>query len=197
MFALAGTHALDHDEVQPRRHSDSSLTAMSRPRRWLQMNRMPAAQRLQHASQQMPPREERLVPGQVVPVDDCRVGHRIRQARGHRRLTGSTTPVHRNDARSRRGCPRAIQYELDELPLIDRTPPVDGWLTKLSDPLVLYNEADMTGIRAPWDIPVEDFAFGFGMVTLAMVLWVHAGRREERRAGAAPGTAGPRQEQRA
>ena len=57
--------------------------------------------------------------------------------------------------------------------------PVDGWLTKLSDPIVLYAEEDMTGVRAPWDIPVEDFAFGFGMVTLAMLLWVRLGRREE------------------
>ena len=27
---------------------------------------------------------------------------------------------------------------------------------------------------------VEDFAFGFGMVTLAMLLWVRLGRREQR-----------------
>lgn len=54
--------------------------------------------------------------------------------------------------------------------------PVDGWLTKLSDPIVLYAEGDMTGVRVPWDIPVEDFAFGFGMVTLAMLLWVRLGR---------------------
>ena len=67
---------------------------------------------------------------------------------------------------------------------------VDGWLTKLSDPLVLYNEDHMTGLRFPWDIPVEDFAFGFGMVLLAMVLWEHAARREDR-------TQDRRQEQRA
>ena len=58
--------------------------------------------------------------------------------------------------------------------------PVDGWLTKLSDPIVLYADADMTGVRFPWDIPVEDFAFGFGMVTLAIVLWVHNGRNDTR-----------------
>ncbi|CAB4770466.1 unannotated protein [freshwater metagenome] len=97
----------------------------------------------------------------------------------------------------RTGILRTWRYWLAMAIVMGFQVPVDGWLTKLSDPLVLYNEADMTGIRAPWDIPVEDFAFGFGMVTLAMVLWVHAGRREERRAGAAPGTAGPRQEQRA
>ena len=57
--------------------------------------------------------------------------------------------------------------------------PVDGWLTKLSDPIVLYAEEDMTGVRVPWDIPVEDFAFGFGMVTLAMLTWAWLGRREE------------------
>lgn len=56
--------------------------------------------------------------------------------------------------------------------------PVDGWLTKLSDPIVLYAEGDMTGVRAPWDIPIEDFAFGFGMVTLAMALWVRESRRQ-------------------
>lgn len=67
--------------------------------------------------------------------------------------------------------------------------PVDGWLTKLSDPIVLYAEEDMTGVRAPWDIPVEDFAFGFGMVTLAMLLWVRLGRRDERHGQRHGGTA--------
>ena len=48
---------------------------------------------------------------------------------------------------------------------------VDGWLTKLSDPIVIYGEDEMLGLRAPWDIPVEDFGFGFTMVTLAILLW--------------------------
>lgn len=49
--------------------------------------------------------------------------------------------------------------------------PVDGYLTKLSNPVVIYNEHEMLGIRFPWDIPVEDFGFGFSMVTLVLLLW--------------------------
>lgn len=48
---------------------------------------------------------------------------------------------------------------------------VDGWLTKLSDPIVIYNPAEFSGLRVPWDIPIEDFGFGFAMVTLAILLW--------------------------
>ena len=49
--------------------------------------------------------------------------------------------------------------------------PVDGWLTKLSDPIVIYNPDEILGPRVPWDIPIEDFGFGFAMVTLAILLW--------------------------
>jgi lycopene cyclase domain-containing protein len=49
--------------------------------------------------------------------------------------------------------------------------PVDGWLTKLSNPIVIYDPEEMLGWRTPWDIPVEDFGFGFAMVTLAILLW--------------------------
>ncbi len=49
--------------------------------------------------------------------------------------------------------------------------PVDGWLTKLSAPIVLYNRAATTGLRFPWDIPVEDFLYGFALVTAALLLW--------------------------
>jgi lycopene cyclase domain-containing protein len=49
--------------------------------------------------------------------------------------------------------------------------PVDGWLTKLSAPIVIYNENHTIGIRFPFDIPVEDFLFGFALVTAVLLLW--------------------------
>lgn len=49
--------------------------------------------------------------------------------------------------------------------------PVDGWLTKLSAPIVLYNEQHTTGVRFPFDIPIEDFLFGFALVTAVLLLW--------------------------
>jgi lycopene cyclase domain-containing protein len=48
---------------------------------------------------------------------------------------------------------------------------VNGWLTKLSAPIVLYDEDRTLGWRLPWDIPVEDYLFGFALLTLTMVLW--------------------------
>jgi lycopene cyclase domain-containing protein len=52
---------------------------------------------------------------------------------------------------------------------------VDGWLTKLSAPIVLYDEERTIGVRFPWDIPVEDFLFGFALLTLVLLLWERAG----------------------
>jgi len=49
---------------------------------------------------------------------------------------------------------------------------VDGWLTKLSAPIVIYNEDHTSGLRFPWDIPVEDFLFGWALVTAVLLLWV-------------------------
>ena len=49
--------------------------------------------------------------------------------------------------------------------------PVDGWLTKLSAPVVIYNEQQFSGLRFPLDIPVEDFLFGFALVTGVLLLW--------------------------
>ncbi len=55
---------------------------------------------------------------------------------------------------------------------------VDGWLTKLSAPIVIYNPAQQSGLRFPWDIPVEDFGFGWAMVTLTILVWTRLGRTE-------------------
>jgi lycopene cyclase domain-containing protein len=49
--------------------------------------------------------------------------------------------------------------------------PVDGWLTKRAAPIVSYSAAATSGLRAPWNIPVEDFGFGFALVTLTLLLW--------------------------
>ena len=53
---------------------------------------------------------------------------------------------------------------------------VDGWLTKLSAPIVIYNERHTAGLRFPWDIPVEDFLFGWALVTAVLLLWVKQGQ---------------------
>lgn len=56
---------------------------------------------------------------------------------------------------------------------------VDGWLTKLSDPIVLYAPSEFSGLRFPWDIPVEDFGFGFAMVTGTLLAWLKFGPGEQ------------------
>jgi len=53
---------------------------------------------------------------------------------------------------------------------------VDGWLTKLSAPIVRYDDDRTLGIRFPWDIPVEDYLFGFALLTLVLLLWERADR---------------------
>jgi lycopene cyclase domain-containing protein len=54
---------------------------------------------------------------------------------------------------------------------------VDGWLTKLSAPIVIYNHQEISGLRVPWDIPIEDFLYGFALVTLVLLGWVRSGAR--------------------
>ena len=71
----------------------------------------------------------------------------------------------------RTGIFSSLQYWASMIIVFAFQIPVDGWLTKLSDPIVIYNSDEMLGIRAPWDIPIEDFGFGFAMVTLAILLW--------------------------
>ena len=52
--------------------------------------------------------------------------------------------------------------------------PVDGWLTKLSAPIVIYRERDTSGIRPVWDIPLEEFAYAFALLTLVILVWDRA-----------------------
>jgi lycopene cyclase domain-containing protein len=58
--------------------------------------------------------------------------------------------------------------------------PVDGWLTKLSAPIVIYNPKEFSGVRFPWDIPIEDFVYGFALVTLVILGWVRLGAASRR-----------------
>jgi len=49
--------------------------------------------------------------------------------------------------------------------------PVDGYLTRAGHPIVSYSAAATCGIRLPWHIPIEDFGFGFALITLTLLLW--------------------------
>ena len=56
--------------------------------------------------------------------------------------------------------------------------PVDGWLTRLDAPTVRYAPWAISGLRVPWDIPVEDFGYGFALVTATLLLWQRARNKE-------------------
>jgi lycopene cyclase domain-containing protein len=55
--------------------------------------------------------------------------------------------------------------------------PSNGYLTWR--PIVIYNPEYFLGIRLG-TIPVEDFFYGFGLITLTLVLWEFFLRRERR-----------------
>lgn len=76
----------------------------------------------------------------------------------------------------RTGVFRTAQYWVSLLIMFSFQVLVDGWLTKLSDPIVIYSSESMLGVRFPWDIPVEDFGFGFAMLTLAILIWKRLNR---------------------
>lgn len=71
----------------------------------------------------------------------------------------------------RTGLFRRPAYWLAMLIALGFQVPVDGWLTKLSAPIVSYDERHTSGLRFPFDIPVEDFLFGFAMLTAVLLLW--------------------------
>jgi lycopene cyclase domain-containing protein len=49
--------------------------------------------------------------------------------------------------------------------------PVDGWLTKRSAPVVIYDDRQASGLRLLFDIPIEDFLFGFALLTAVLLFW--------------------------
>ncbi len=71
----------------------------------------------------------------------------------------------------RTGLFRRPAYWLSMLIVLGFQIPVDGWLTKLSSPIVIYDDRQITGLCFPFDIPIEDFLFGFAMVTAVLLLW--------------------------
>lgn len=54
---------------------------------------------------------------------------------------------------------------------------VDGWLTKLSAPIVIYDPDAVSGWRPIWDILAEEYLYAWAMLTLVLICWEHAGRR--------------------
>ncbi|MBW0015884.1 lycopene cyclase domain-containing protein [Mycobacterium sp.] len=66
---------------------------------------------------------------------------------------------------------RRLAYWLSMVIVLGFQIPVDGWLTKRSAPIVIYNEHQTSGLRFPLDIPVEDFLYGFALVTAVLLLW--------------------------
>ena len=71
----------------------------------------------------------------------------------------------------RTGLFRRPAYWLSMLIVLGFQIPVDGWLTKLSSPVVIYDDHQITGVRFPFDIPIEDYLFGFALVTAVLLLW--------------------------
>jgi lycopene cyclase domain-containing protein len=69
---------------------------------------------------------------------------------------------------------------------------VNGWLTKLTAPIVLYDGEAKTPWRFPWDIPVEDYLFGFALLTLVVIRWKQAAVREREAAAERDASTGRR-----
>jgi lycopene cyclase domain-containing protein len=78
----------------------------------------------------------------------------------------------------RTGLFRRLAYWLSMIIVFGFQILVDGWLTKLSAPVVIYDNRQITGVRFPFDIPVEDFLFGFALVTAVLLLWERQRERQ-------------------
>lgn len=71
----------------------------------------------------------------------------------------------------RTGLFRRPAYWLSMVIVLGFQIPVDGWLTKLDAPIVIYNDQHISGVRFPLDIPIEDFLYGFALVTAVLLAW--------------------------
>ena len=78
----------------------------------------------------------------------------------------------------RTGLFRHLAYWLSMVIVIGFQILTDGWLTKLSAPIVVYDNRQTSGIRFPFDIPIEDFLFGFALVTAVLLLWERQRERQ-------------------
>ncbi|MFD6159859.1 lycopene cyclase domain-containing protein [Nocardia sp. NPDC060256] len=79
----------------------------------------------------------------------------------------------------RTGLLRKPAYWLSMVIVLGFQIPVDGWLTRRAAPIVRYNPNHILGLRFPFNIPIEDFMFGFALVTAVLLCWERAGQRQE------------------
>ena len=47
-------------------------------------------------------------------------------------------------------------------------------------PVVIYREADTSGLRPVWDILAEEFLYAFALLTLVILVWDRVGRPSRR-----------------
>jgi lycopene cyclase domain-containing protein len=78
----------------------------------------------------------------------------------------------------RTGLFRRLAYWLSMVIVVGFQILTDGWLTKLSAPIVIYDNGQTSGLRFPFDIPIEDFLFGFALVTAVLLLWERQRERQ-------------------
>ncbi|MEO7397145.1 MAG: lycopene cyclase domain-containing protein [Ilumatobacteraceae bacterium] len=81
----------------------------------------------------------------------------------------------------RSGVMRTASYWISMVIVVAFMIPVDGWLTKLSAPIVIYRESDTSGVRPIWDILIEEYAYAFALLTLAILVWDRFGGNERTR----------------
>ncbi|HKJ13110.1 MAG TPA: lycopene cyclase domain-containing protein [Ornithinimicrobium sp.] len=86
----------------------------------------------------------------------------------------------------RTGILRTAQFWLSMLIVWGFQIPVDGWLTKAEGTIVGYDPQQITGLRVGWNSPIEDFAFGFSMITLTLLVWQRVTRPDTQEASPEP-----------